>query len=365
MLYSNPDPTGASIETALGRLTAARSRGLDWLVEHVDARGKPAGADEINYWYRLPWALAMSGRLEEAGRVMSWIEHEALLDGNLRAGSHQIPWTVEAATYPLAIIAIGAWHLERFGTANQLLDTLVSYYQDPDTGGAYVERPEHRQARRQDLLCTAQLGLAALTAGRMDVAERTFKWIERLWAAQPALPERLFLCWGPGGLITEFAEAESFGRVVVFDKGRQAFFNPGIGAAFLSRYQLATGNEHAREIGRRLLELSAGGTSLQYDFPDTIHVGKFAWGAAAMLSVDPSDAHLVDVLSMADWCADSQLSDGSWDPSHFLFPDPQAPDKLWKTAEHVMIINFMLDGLGTALATRQASGASVLAAADR
>ena len=34
------------------------------------------------------------------------------------------------------------------------------------------------------------------------------------------------------------------------------------------------------------------------------------------------------------------------DPSHFLFPTPNDADTLWKTAEHIMIINFMLAAIG-------------------
>lgn len=345
MLYTNPTRDPASITAAIDRLGRSRAAAVDWLVSRIDPHGKPVGADQFNYWYRLPWSLAMAGRLVEASKVMTWVEREALVEGDLRPGAHQTPWTVEAAPYPVSIIAIGAWHLERYGTADQLLDTLRGF-QDPQTGGAYVERPEHRATGRQDLLCTAQLGLTALTTGREEMADRAFEWIERLWNAQPSLPERLYLCWGSDGLITDFDEGEAFGRVIKFDQARQAFFNPGIGAAFLARYYRKTGNETALVIGRALLELTAGGTSLQYDFPDTIHVGKFAWGAAAMLDVEPSDTHLADVLSMADWCIDSQLEDGSWDPSAFLVPRPEEHDTLWKTGEHVMIISHMLAALG-------------------
>lgn len=44
---------------------------------------------------------------------------------------------------------------------------------------------------------------------------------------------------------------------VHFRKPRQAFYNPGIGAAFLSRYYMVTRHERARQIARGLLQLSA------------------------------------------------------------------------------------------------------------
>ena len=355
MLYSSPTADQQSVDTAIERLLIARSAALDWLVDRIDDDGRPVGADEANWWYRLPWSLVMSGRQVEAAAVMSWIEREALDDkGDLRPGAHQTPWTVEASPYPIAIIATGAWHVEHYGTAAAMMDVLRDF-QDPDTGGAYVERPEHRATGRQDLLCTSQLGMAALVTGRTEVADAAFGWVDRLWSAQPSAPQRLYLSWGPDGLITDFSDDVAFGRVLDFSQPRQAFFNPGIGAAFLGRYHQATGNDRAREIGRGLLELSADGTDKQYDYPDTIHVGKFAWGASVMLEADPIDAHLLDVLSMADWCADSQLEDGSWDPSGFLVPEPKDPDTLWKTGEHVMIINMMLGALGGWSSARSAA----------
>jgi hypothetical protein len=133
--------------------------------------------------------------------------------------------------------------------------------------------------------------------------------------------------------------------VIDFQAPRQAFFNPGIGAAFLARYYMVTGQTHARDLGRQLLVLSETATDQQYDFADTVHVGKFAWGAATMLEADPAESHLRDVLLMADWYANCQLPDGRWNPSAFLYPRPNEADALWKTAEHILIINLMLGSL--------------------
>lgn len=338
----------SEIGRIVSRLEEARAGGVEWLVSHIGDDGEPVGAKVANSYYRMPWALAVAGRREESAAVLSWAEREALsVEGDLLPGPARVPWTTADASYPLPQLAIAAWHLERYDTAGAIMDTLRAF-QHSGTGGAFVERPEpeYRVSRRQDLLCTAQLGMAALTTGRREVADAAYHWVYSLWQAQPELPTRLYVDWNDVGLVTNVPQELAYSLVTDFTKPRQAFFNPGIGAAFLARYYMQTGVEEALQIGRGLLKLSEDGTEAQYDYPDTVQVGKFAWGAAAMLEVEPAERYLRIVLRMGDWYADSQLKDGSWFPSLWRTPEPSDVDALWKTAEHVLHITTMLTALG-------------------
>lgn len=337
----------AGVPRAEGRLLKARDAGLGWLLTQISTSGNPVGSESVNSWYRLPWTLAGAGRDLEAGRVLSWIERNALTsDGDLTPGAPQSPWTVANAPYPLGNIAIGAWQMERYDTARKIMDNLKRF-QNPKTGGGFVEHPDFRSTGRQDFLCTAQLGLAGLMCGRPEMAEGAFKWFSRLLADQESTPTTLYISTdAEGHVVTEFDPDQSFGHVIHFQEPRQAFFNPGIAAAFLGRYYMATGETSAKDLAGQLLAMTAGGTSQQWDSADTVHVGKYAWGASIMLEVDPQDRYLDVLTMMTDWLADCQESDGRWNPSHFLFPEPSEPDALWKTAEHIMIINFMLGALG-------------------
>jgi hypothetical protein len=260
-------------------------------------------------------------------------------------------WTRDAASYPLAIIATGAWHLERYDTVAKIMDTLVAF-QDQGTGGGYIERPECRDTGRQDLLCTAQLGLTGLATGRLDMAHAAFRWLERFMAEQPEMPKRLYLSTTRAGLVTKAPAGKELGYYIETGKPRQAFFNPGIGAAFAGRYHLATGNAAAVEIGRKLLDFSERQSDLQYDYEDTVHVGKFGWGAGNMLDVEPADSHFADALRLGKWYLDSQLADGRWNPTKFLFPEPGDSDALWKTAEHIMLITMVEMALASRPRTR-------------
>jgi hypothetical protein len=339
----------------LERLRTARGKGVQWLLNHIDDDGRAVGADVRNTYYRLPWTLSLAGEPGVAARVLSWIEREALdATGDLRPGPAQEPNIHRWASYPLAIIALGAWRLERYATAQRILDTLERF-QDPATGGAYTERPEVRASARQDLFPTAQLGMTALATGRMEVAHAAFRWVTALYDAQPDLPQRLYTGWDEGGLIT-VAEtpSEAFELITDLTKPRQCFFNPGIAAAFCGRYCAATGDDEARELGRALLRLSADGTPAQFDFSESRQICKFGWGAAAMLEVDPEGGHRRHVERMAHWFCASQEPDGHWVNSPFLEPDPSPMSRLVTTSEfvlHVCTILAALEGSGPSDAT--------------
>lgn len=343
---SNTAMLRSEIERVVLRLNQARDAGVAWLIGRIGDDGEPVGAQKRNQYYRLPWALALCGKREEAAAVLSWVERNALSsEGDLLPGAAREPWSKKDASYPLAILATGVWHLERYDTALAIMETL-NKFQDTTTGGAYSERPECRVHRRQDLMCTAQLGMAALATGRRGSADGAYQWVCALYNAQPELPRRLYVTWDDQGLVTDVPPEVAYYLVTDFQKPRQAFFNPGIGAAFLVRYYMQTRAPGALPIARGLLQLTGGGTELQYDFSDTVQIGKFAWGASAMLEVEPVEEHLRNVLRMGDWFANSQLADGRWNPSAFKCPQPSDVDALWKTAEHLVHISTVLTALG-------------------
>lgn len=337
---------GATSEMTRDELIVAlrevRERGRGWLLSKVGEDGEPAAARIRNGYYRMPWTLAVLGEREAAARVMSWIERNALTaDGDLREGVPREAFTDRWATYPHALIAQGAWTLERFDTALTLVEKMATDFQDPETGGAYLERAELRTGR-QFIFPTAQMGLAALTVGRRDVADAAFGWFERLWDAQPELPRILYPSWGPNGLRTVADHDDEFWTIVDFGKPRQAFYNPGISAAFLTKYFMVSREPRAREIADGMLRLSAEGTPDQFNYWESMQICKFGWGSAMAAEVEPGGPHIANVIRMARWYVDSQADDGSWVPSGFITPEPNDSHAMEKTAEHTLWVSFML-----------------------
>jgi hypothetical protein len=337
---------------AIEKARAARERGLSWITSRIDRSGKPQC--DPAFAYRLPWTLAVSGQRETAAAVLSWTSREVLTaDGDMASGSLRTKFTQMAASYPLAILAIGAWHLDRYDLANKIMDSLVGY-QNRSSGGAYSQTPEARGSEPlEDLYPTAQLGLAGLCTGRASVAAGAYRWITNLWAAQPELPGRLFTEMRRGKLVTD-AGSEVMDRFyMVTDLGapRQAFYNPGITAAFLGRYYLATGDEEALAAAKRFLSLSAQGGPAQFNYHESRQICKFGWGSAVLTEADPGNAIYESyTLRMTQWFVESQESDGRWHNSSFLDPVPTDDGDMAVTAEFILHLSTILTALSEKVA---------------
>lgn len=327
-----------SVPQKIRQLLEARDRALHWIDAHVDEEGAPVGCARFNGYYRLPWALAAAGRHDTAARVLGWIEQHALDgSGDWREGAPRVPFVHAIATYPHPQLVLGACLLGRQDLARRVLDVVRSRFIDPATGGAFSERPEVRRTGRTDLLCTAQAGLAALAVGDAALADGCHDWLARLLELQPEYPQRLYPCMVGGKLLREASQAHSAWDVVTdFHAPRQQYYNPGIAAAFLARHAVERQRPQALVLARDYLLMNVKGADLQFDHQANAQICKFGWGAATLLEATGAGEHLQQVLRMADWFRAAQRADGSWAPSPFLAPEPDAADCLPKTAEHLL-----------------------------
>lgn len=334
------------ISTLLPRITEARIKAVNWLVDRIDDDGKPAGADERNSWWRAPWALATAGATDAAAAMIGWIEREALTDeGDLRGG----PIGGDAAdtpVYQLSPIAIAAWMLARYDTARTIMDRL-EHWTDPVTGGVW-EYKDHANNPVQDTLKTCQLGISSLITGRTTVSDGVARWLQSAWDAQPELEaHRYYPSFSGGRAVTNFPEQERLLRLVDFTQPKQLYFHTGIAGAFLAGYSQQTGDRTAVELGAKFLDLNKQGTERQYDDQTSVQICKFGWGVAWMNNAAPGSGNLPWVLRMGEWFVDRQRPDGAWAPSSFLAPEhkPDLHDLYWKTAEHLMELAYIEQSL--------------------
>jgi len=342
--------TDARLRAALRRTKAMRTAATRWIVQRVGPDGRPIGAERLNGYYRLPWVLGVNGEREVASRVLSWIAREAIDEhGDLRPGPPRLPFERSSnASYPLSQLAIGAWHLEQYGLARRVMDGLVERFQSSVSGGVYSERPEHRGPNApQDILVSAQFGMAALTTGDVEAADRVATWFTRLYEAQPDLPRALYCSATDDGLITTFDDATAWNTVVFFDRPYQAFYMPGIAAAFLGRHYQLTGQRGSLQLADAFVELSAGGAELQWDHRQNAQMCKFPWGTSVLLDAAPDPRYAAYTLRMVDWFEASQEDDGRWHPSSFLNPDPDDVDDMPKVAEHLLHLTTMEGALAS------------------
>lgn len=325
------------------RLKTTQDRAAKWLMENTN-NGKPTDADSDVGWSRVIWALALSGQLESAGQVMQWAESHRQFDkeGNFSL----IGPSVKIGTYYwLAHYPIGAMMLGRYDLVERTMQKLADV-QDEYGGYEFVTIEGKKYA---DLLSTAQVGYTAVICGNEKIAHSAYKWVMRLLDMQERLNEGVMYTFCIGDkLVTDIPDGLEFLAKVDMKKPRQAYFNPGIAAVFLIAYGQKFNKPEVIETAERLLELNRNGTDEQFKDNGSVQICKYGWGVAALIMSDAERYRCwqKELCKMAKWFSDMQQEDGSWVPSRFLVENPSTVQRMSKTAEHLMEINYMMIALG-------------------
>lgn len=344
--------TGVDITDRISTYEATRRKGVEFLLGQIAASGEIAdsGRPRVSY-YRLPWALQVAGETAVAARVLDWIERQRLgPDGRFNAAT---PWDPAANattnSYPEAILAYGAWLLRRFDIANRTLD-FAATFQDPETGGVYMTREETGEQGRQLLFITSQFGMSAALTGRTAQAIKAAEWLERLWNAQPDLPNRLFTIWTrAGGLATEVPAGENRNHYI--NDARETFqyhYNGGIAAACLSHVYMVTGDQRWIDLARNYQRFSMETTGSQFR---TKQVCKSAWGSGLISLVTGDASYAPWLIKMGDWFTAEQEADGRWSNTKELDPNPPLAHQIEATAEFVVHMDTLIAALA-AIASR-------------
>jgi hypothetical protein len=325
---------------------ATRRRGADFLLGNVSAGGEIAdsGRARVSY-YRVPWALQLCGETGAAMRALSWIEANRIgADGRFNSAG---PWDLEANrtvnSYPETCLAYGAVLLRRFDLARRVM-AFASQFQDPVTGGVYMNRDETGAGGRQLLFLTCQYGMSAVMTGRLNEAISVGGWLERLWDAQPELPTRLYTIWTRNdGLATAVPEGEHPRHYVNENQDiQQIHYNGGIAAACLSHLYMATGDSRWLTLARRYQLFSMESTERQFEVRQ---VCKSAWGSG-LISLSTGDPSYVPwMIRMGDWFTDIQEPDGRWNNSAYLDPHPPLAHQIEATAEFVVHLDTLISAL--------------------
>jgi hypothetical protein len=333
-----------AITDRLAAYEASRRRGVDFLLANLNADGSPTAThpERITY-YRLPWALEVSGETAAASRVLNWIEATGLgPDGAFHGG---IAWSSAANrcfnTYPETCLAYGAHLLRRFDIARKAMNFALSY-QDPETGGVSMTRETTgSDTGGQLLFLTCQLGMSAVMTGQVETAQSVANWLLNVWEEQPELPDRLYTVWNRvHGLETEVPPGEDRRHYInESQEVRQFHFNGGIAAACLAHVHMLTGQSQWLELARAYLQFSIDSTPDQFQ---TKQVCKSAWGAG-LLSMITNDPVYDDwLIKMGDWFVAGQESDGGWSNTPYIDPNPSLADRIQVTAEFVVHMDTLI-----------------------
>jgi len=285
-------------------------RGAAWLLERLQADGSLRGAKHLGDYYKAPFALAETGHTTAADRLLDFVGSRFLTPAGDLDGTG-LEWYDEFRIYPHAWLTIASLMRGRFEIARPLLRAIIES-QDEAMGG-FFGTADGRRARRghQEVMTTSIAGLACLWAGRLDVAQSTGRWLQRLYEAQPDLARGLYFVWDAekGGLVTQFPPEAAKSYLVDAKQQEQWYFEYGIAAAFLARLSAATGEPRWLALAQQFLRATSHCSDDVYRQPQS---GKIGWGAAwtYRLSGDGKDRELVKAVAAG--LGELQLTDGAW-----------------------------------------------------
>jgi hypothetical protein len=339
--------TESTLAAALERAESARRRGVAFLLASIGPDGALERTDARITWYRVPWALAVSGETTAAHRALNWIDRECLAeDGTFHGGIELDPALNHTSnTYPETCLAYGAMLLRRMDMARRCMNAARNGF-DETTGGVYMDRRHQGPDDGQLLFLTSQYGMSAAITGRIDDARKVAQWLQNVWNAQPALPEKLCTVWTrSGGLATSVPEGED-ARHYIQLSGEQAqlHYNGGIAAAALVHIGMVTGDTRWYDLARQYQQFSIDSTPLQFN---TRQVCKSAWGSGLITLATGTDDYRDWLIKMVNWFADLQEENGSWRNTPALDPDPTPSRRVEVTAEFVVHLDTALAALSS------------------
>ena len=286
----------------------AAERGVAWILAQQRDNGAFCDLqDGVGGYYKVPYALSLTGRQREALQLADWIaEHHFTPEGDFRAAERKAHepahegWPVYSNAWLVqGLHRLGRWDLSLRG-AGFLLN-----YQTP-AGGFYALDNETRYL---EPVCTAWGGLAALTTGNIEAARRAGDLLDRMVSSQPDPQRFYFRMSTEGELITDVPADAELSYYVDAGRRQQIYFNPGIAMIFLTHLYRATREERHLNAGQELFRFTERCADDVYRFPTS---GKLGLGCALLYELTGSSEARRAAVQLGQYLVESQTGEGFW-----------------------------------------------------
>lgn len=287
----------------LARLCGARDRGGAYVLRRQRADGGVA------VHFKGLSALQVCGYSRAANRLCEWIRHRWMGSGEFRMPPFKTS-PEKNPIYPASWIVTGAHRLGQFDISRAAMDFLAGF-RDARTGGFYCFTRPNTEDAEQELIYVGYCGLAALYAGRLDVAEGVGDWMRVVMDAQPNFPEELYTVYTRGqGLIT-LPPPERRRMYVVTSQATddQLFFQPGAASAFLAHLFQASGDERWLTLAMEYMRFAEVADDHLFR---TVRAGKVGWAAALLYSLTGQQKYREMAIRVGDNLIALQKRSGCW-----------------------------------------------------
>lgn len=322
------------------QIEEARRKGTDWILRQRNPDGSIGPFEKGIFYYRVPWALAVTGHDREASMMLEWIRNNMFTEDGDFAGKYSRDDYVNYYSYPNANIIYGAHMLRQFDLSYKGMKFLLTL-QDKKSGGFFNRKDDMGPSGEEDLWCTSQAGLTCLITGRMKEAMKVASFVETIYKLQPDIKQKFYFVYSPSkGLVTDFPEEKTTSYCLEANKPKQWYFELGIASAFLCRMYMARGESSYLDLAKKYIESAMRCTHL-FSVPQVCKVG---WGAALLYQIT-KDVMFYDLaMKVAEYFIDHQYPEGYW---MNIAPYRTFPDVIEVTAEFTVHLDTILNAVST------------------
>ena len=295
------------------RYRGAIKKGINWVCEQMNADGTVNPVDKGAFaYYKLPWALAMAGRIEEAESIVRWIVAECMTDdgdfeSHKRNKFHRDYYGYENAWIVLAAHLLGLFDISTGGWS------YIERFQDPATGGICSRMPYDADSNGlEDPLSSAWVPGVCLHLGKLDMALRAADFLQGIWDSQPDTGRQFYFLWRPkGGFITSKPPEEPAERDyrISTTEPENWHYITGAQVAFLAKLYLITRDPKHLALARRARDF---GMSCHDDLSRSDSAGKFCYGNTYLFRATGEERYLETAIRCADYLCSDQKPAGCW-----------------------------------------------------
>ncbi len=187
----------------------------------------------------------------------------------------------------------------------------IAGFQDSETGGFFASSKD--RDRKKGLLeydGTLISGIAMLSTGKIDRAEKVGQFLQKIHKSQPEIENKYYFMWDKEkGLVTDSYEKDlTMFYVLDRKKERQGYFQFGLSIAFLSRLYMATGKSQYLKLAKEHFRYVDGCVGTY----SSALAHKLAWADATLYQATGDPVFLEGARKVGDHLISVQRPDGRY-----------------------------------------------------
>lgn len=269
----------------------AAQRGSEWLASKQKEDGSLTRAE---VYYKVPYAFAVTGRMVEANKLISWIKTDVMKEnGDLNHNTYKNSW-----------MAQGIHRLARFDVSLPAIGYILKAQAEC---GGFCATDDTSQI--VEPIYTAWGGLCAIYIGDLSRACKAGDCFVEIIKQQPDEMKFYYNMTPDGKLLTNSGFVDA-------TQPRQIYYNLGIAMIFLTRLYMATLKDKYLSGAKEIFEFTLRCSDDAYRTPPS---GKSGLGCALLYYITGDKRARDKAIELADYLLEIQHPDGAWG---FSLSDP-------------------------------------------